>query len=139
MRIKWSTELESGVRSIDLQHEELIEMLNELSEGYAKACSGEVLDDVMQRLEGYIVFHFSTEEALMAGLPRTEKHIERHKQEHLNFVDKFNEMRHQSKHDGLAAMGNLIDFLHAWLYEHILKTDRQLGALLISQSAQLRD
>jgi hemerythrin len=35
-------------------------------------------------------------------------------------------------------MSELVSFLNSWLYEHILKTDRKLGALLNGQLAQPR-
>ena len=76
MRITWSTNLETGIRSIDLQHEELINMLNELDAAYSTGCDQAVLEDVLQRLGAYVVFHFGTEESLMASLPEATQHTE---------------------------------------------------------------
>lgn len=130
MRIRWSSDLETGIRAIDLQHEELIGMLNELDAAYSGGCEQSVLDDVLQRLGAYAVFHFGTEESLMATLPRSEEHAEEHLRQHRSFIEKLSQMRAQSSQDGPRTMGALIDFLNAWLYEHILKNDRKLGALL---------
>ena len=47
MRIRWSSDLETGVRAIDRQHEELIGMLNELDAAHADGCAQAVLDDVL--------------------------------------------------------------------------------------------
>ncbi|WP_428825328.1 bacteriohemerythrin [Azonexus sp. IMCC34842] len=136
MRITWGTALETGIRSIDLQHEELIGMLNELDEAHGSGKSQTVLDDVLQRLGTYVAFHFATEEALIANLPRSERHAEEHLRQHGNFIEQLTMMRAQAKQDGPQTMSHLIDFLNEWLYEHILKTDRKLAALLHGQTAK---
>lgn len=138
MRIRWSSDLETGIRAIDLQHEELIGMLNELDAAYADNCEQSVLDDVLQRLGSYVIFHFGTEESLMAGLPRHESHSEQHLREHAAFIETLSAMRAQARDHGPQTMGALIDYLNAWLYEHILKSDRNLGALLSQKDAQKR-
>lgn len=102
MRIRWSSDLETGVRAIDRQHEELIGMLNELDAAHAGGCPQSVLDDVLQRLGTYVIFHFGTEEALMAGLPHNEEHARQHRHEHAGFIEKLAGLRAQGADDGSA-------------------------------------
>ena len=135
MRIRWSSDLETGVRAIDRQHEELIGMLNELDAAHAGGCPQSVLDDVLQRLGTYVIFHFGTEEALMAGLPHNEAHARQHRHEHAGFIDKLASLRAQGADDGRQTMEALIDYLNEWLYQHILKSDRELAALLNRKQA----
>ena len=135
MRIRWSSDLETGVRAIDRQHEELIGMLNELDAAHAGGCPQSVLDDVLQRLGTYVIFHFGTEEALMAGLPHNEAHARQHRHEHAGFIDKLAGLRAQGADDGRQTMEALIDYLNEWLYQHILKSDRELAALLNRKQA----
>ncbi len=135
MRIRWSSDLETGVRAIDLQHEELIGMLNELDAAHANGCAQAVLDDVLQRLGTYVIFHFGTEEALMAGLSSQAEHARQHRQEHAAFVARLDEIRSQDHGDGQRTTEALIDYLNAWLYQHILKSDRELAALLTHKQA----
>ena len=135
MRIRWSSDLETGVRAIDRQHEELIGMLNELDAAHAGGCPQSVLDDVLQRLGTYVIFHFGTEEALMAGLPSQAEHARQHRQEHAAFVARLDEIRAQDHGDGQRTMEALIDYLNEWLYQHILKSDRELAALLNRKQA----
>jgi hemerythrin len=139
MRFVWSAELETGVRSIDLQHEELIGMLNELQDAHAAGSAQTVLHDVLRRLDAYIVFHFATEEALMADLPAHEAHADTHLQQHRLFIEQVSALRQQALSDGPQAMGQLVDYLTGWLYDHILKTDRKLAALLNARAAQQQD
>lgn len=135
MRIRWSSDLETGVRAIDRQHEELIGMLNELDAAHAGGCPQSVLDDVLQRLGTYVIFHFGTEEALMAGLPHNEAHARQHRHEHAGFIEKLAGLRAQGADDGRQTMEALIDYLNEWLYQHILKSDRELAALLNRKQA----
>jgi hemerythrin len=135
MRIRWSSDLETGVRAIDRQHEELIGMLNELDAAHAGGCPQSVLDDVLQRLGTYVIFHFGTEEALMAGLPHNEEHARQHRHEHAGFIDKLTGLRAQAVDNGRQTMEALIDYLNEWLYQHILKSDRELAALLNRKQA----
>lgn len=136
MGIVWSSALETGVRSIDLQHEELIGIINELDAARIAGSSQTLLDGVIQRLESYIIFHFRTEEAMMSGLRLAEKHASEHLQQHHNFVEQIAAIRAKVEGEYNGSMGELVDFLNTWLYEHILKTDRKLGALLNGQLAQ---
>ena len=135
MRIRWSSDLETGVRAIDRQHEELIGMLNELDAAHAGGCPQSVPDDVLQRLGTYVIFHFGTEEALMAGLPHNEEHARQHRHEHAGFIEKLAGLRAQGADNGRQTMETLIDYLNEWLYQHILKSDRELAALLNRKQA----
>ena len=135
MRIRWSSDQETGVRAIDRQHEELIGMLNELDAAHAGGCPQSVLDDVLQRLGTYVIFHFGTEEALMAGLPHNEEHARQHCHEHAGFIEKLAGLRAQGADNGRQTMEALIDYLNEWLYQHILKSDRELAALLNRKQA----
>lgn len=136
MRIVWSASLETGIRSIDLQHEELIDMLNELDAALDANRSQTMLDEILQRLGAYVTFHFGTEEAMIAGLRGADAHIEAHLQQHRSFVERIAAMREKAKSDGMQAMEELAVYLNEWLYEHILKTDRHLGALLTEQNSR---
>lgn len=138
MRINWGSQLETGVRAIDLQHEELIEILNDLDAACAGNGSGNptLLEDVLSRLNTYILFHFGTEEALMADLHQAASHVEAHMQQHRAFVAYIAGMRETAQQDGPAALVSLLTYLQEWLIQHILQTDRTLAGLLGGASAR---
>lgn len=130
MRIEWSRALETGYRTIDLQHEELVCMINELHDANPQQISRLSLDDMLQRLDGYIAFHFGTEESLMTKLPSCAEHIEAHIRQHRLFVDQVAKVRAEGGDDIALMMREIADFLSDWLYGHILKTDCQLALFL---------
>lgn len=132
MRINWGTQLETGVKAIDRQHEELIEILNNLDAAGAGQDDQLELDQVLSRLNTYILFHFGTEEALMADLERAAPHVDAHLQEHRAFVAYIAGMRQAAQQDGATALVSLLAYLQEWLLKHILQTDRALAGLLDS-------
>lgn len=139
MRIKWDQTLETGCRTIDLQHEQLVGMINELHDADPQLMSLLSLEDVLQRLDGYIAFHFGTEESLMAKLPSSDQHLDQHLAEHVRqhrlFVDEVAKLRAEGGENIVLMMHEIANFLSDWLYTHILKTDFQLAVYLNHQLA----
>jgi hemerythrin len=138
MRIEWNQSLETGCRTIDLQHEELVGMINELHDTSPALISQLWLDDILQRLDGYIAFHFGTEEHLMAKLPGRDEHASAHIRQHRLFVEQVSKVRAQGGEDFGQMMQDIANFLSDWLYQHILKTDCELARLLNSQTEKQR-
>ena len=54
---------------------------------------------------------------------------------HETQIDKLTGLRAQAVDNGRQTMEALIDYLNEWLYQHILKSDRELAALLNRKQA----
>lgn len=124
MPLIWNNTLATGVRQIDLQHQELIEMINELEWAHAAGREADALDDILPRLAAYVLFHFGTEEALMptaAAYPKAEEH----RRQHQEFADQVAALRNRPV--AAIELDPLIDYLKRWLIEHIMKTDQDLA------------
>ena len=121
MGLVWRAEMATGIRAVDLQHEELVAMINALAEAVAAAADPAALNALAQRLDAYIVFHFGTEENLMNTLPRDSEHVVVHRQQHRDFVAE------QARLRELGAFGDLLSYLENWIVAHIMKTDRALA------------
>ncbi|MDR2187823.1 MAG: bacteriohemerythrin [Azonexus sp.] len=134
MAIIWSAALETGHRQIDLQHQELVVLINELTDALEAGREFEALDDVLPRLSSYVLFHFGTEEMLMPGLPAGNTHAAAHCQAHRNFTDRVKALQESAAAGEKLEVGPLADFLKNWLTNHIMNTDRELVALLAHQS-----
>lgn len=129
MGLVWRAEMETGIRAIDLQHEELVTMINALSEAVATTADQGTLDALAQQLDAYIVFHFGTEDNLMNNLPRGSEHVAVHRQQHRDFVAELARLRQSGGYRELLA------YLENWIVAHIMKTDRGL-ALQLRQSGR---
>ena len=133
-KIEWDPAISMGVDTLDMQHRELIERINDLriaiSQGQARSETGRMISF----LEEYVKMHFSMEETLMKR--RKYREYVSHRQEHLNFLTMFLEMK--KKYEDLSSQGAGLSFfavdldrkLAEWLLEHITKVDKQFGDFL---------
>lgn len=127
MPLMWSRPLETGIREIDLQHQELLEIGNELERRARGGDPDEAVRTLLPRLGSYVLFHFGTEERLVADLPAATAHLAAHIAEHRAFTEKVAALREGSP--GANELLAFVDYLHAWLAGHIGHADQELAAL----------
>lgn len=128
--IEWSKVPKVDVDTIDSEHAQLVQLLNDLFDAMK---AGRGRDHVAQTLDGlskYTRTHFQHEERLMRihRYPEAEAHEDQHA-ELLAAIDGF---RSKLKDDGASftISLDLMDFLKSWLVEHIETSDAKLGAHL---------
>lgn len=122
-------DMKTGVASIDDEHLILVNMLNMANEQLTDGGDMQ-LDEIIRDLLSYALYHFDNEEELMLKNHYPEVLREKHFQEHRKFsaaVARFQQDISQGKP---VSGGALLDFLQAWLVNHILDTDKQLGEFL---------
>ncbi len=124
MSIIWNSTLETGHRTIDLQHQELVELINDATSAHAAGRDTVVLEEIMPRLASYVLFHFSTEETLMGGLPAA--HTLGHRMAHREFTGRVGAMKEAVARGEAPSLDPLLDYLRTWLVEHIMKTDQEM-------------
>lgn len=129
MPLTWNDALATGVRQIDLQHQELIELINALEAAHAAGRREDALKEELPKLNAYVLFHFGTEESLM---PVTNPdHVSAHRRQHAEFSGRIAALRQEPMES--IDLPELIAYLNRWLIEHIMKTDRELGKLIRAQ------
>lgn len=138
MPIRWNTTLETGIRQVDLQHQELIEMINELETAHLVGNDLIALEEILPRLKAYVLFHFNEEEMLAAGIAYGTAHIEQHLLEHRKFIDKIASIKFDQIEDVRCAVGDLVEFLQSWLVEHIMITDKEMATFYLAHQRQSR-
>ncbi len=129
MTITWTTELETGIRHIDLQHQELVDLINQATDALALGREQEMLEQILPKLAGYVVFHFGTEESLLANAGVLGSHAQHHRSAHHAFSARIQQFK-QTYADGSAnanALPELANYLQSWLVDHILITDKELA------------
>lgn len=130
--ILWTTAMDTGVRQIDLQHQELVSMINEMERAHASGQSSRALDEILPSLSAYALFHFGEEEVLLAQVAEGTAFAEHHLAEHRSFVDEIQRLiasrPSQSDHE-LTEVLTL--YLTDWLVLHISGTDRALARMLL--------
>ena len=126
--VTWSNKLAVGVRVIDEQHMRLIELINQLSDAMYSGRGQNMLNKVLTVLETYALYHFDTEEKLMA----THKYDESaaHKNGHELFTETVKRFRYKFDSGHVVVSTEILFFLREWIIAHIMKTDRELGLTL---------
>lgn len=133
MPLTWNLSLATGIRQIDLQHQELIDIINDLEAAHLAGRQEQALKEVLPQLAAYVLFHFGTEEAMMNRAPQCGGHAAHHLNEHRLFAEKIAAFR--ARPATPSELAELVAYLNAWLIEHIMKTDREMASLLPGQHA----
>lgn len=124
----WDARFETGLTTVDQQHEHLVEVVNQLGEMLA---AGNVLkeaelQEMFHQLAQYAHRHFADEEHLMAETGIDTRHLQMHALHHRQFVEQVVSMwnsRSSLAHPAETMHG----FLAAWLTVHILGEDQVMA------------
>jgi len=134
MFFSWKDEYSVGIDTIDLQHRVLINMINDLYLAIHENRSSEVVPSLLDRLQDYILEHFSTEKSMMeeADYPSLREHL----LEHDEMVDKVAELEAKHIRGRLASLGQVVVYLRSWLDNHICKTDKFMAQALLGKGVE---
>lgn len=128
MRAEFTENLITGNKTIDEQHKELIEKINQLLQAVETSQDKIVAVKTLNFLNDYVVFHFQEEEKLQeqAGYPGLEEHKKQH--EILkNTVADLTEMLEEEEGPSNAFVEQLNKKVIDWLYRHIEGFDRSVA------------
>lgn len=120
--IKWYENFETGYQRIDLQHKNLVRLINELFNTLSLSQPEKKLQQILNELYNYTVSHFSLEEAILREYGYKE--YDNHKKEHMLFITKVKEFRSKLLKNEAKINMDLLNFLKDWLLNHILKNDK---------------
>lgn len=134
--IVWNDDLVTGVAEIDEQHRILVNSINEANTRLTTNAQVEILDQITRDLLSYALYHFEMEEGLMQeyGYPESDlESSEAHKRQHREFSATVVAVRDGIKSGKLISREDLLTFLNGWLINHILNTDKKLGAYILAR------
>lgn len=130
-QLQWSDALSVGNETIDRQHRMLIGLLNEANECFRDGGDAVARWRVIADLESYTVYHFDTEEDLMESSGFADQHpteAKAHVDAHRAFAAEVRQLEATLKQGKPVDYQTLFTFLNNWLVNHVMGTDRQLGA-----------
>lgn len=118
---EWSSDFETGVASVDAQHQKLVDYVNRLHDGMMEGKANTGLSVILDGLVAYTANHFKHEEKIFdqIGYAQTEEHKNHHKK----LVDQVVEFQTKFKSGDATITMELMDFLKDWLMNHIMKED----------------
>ncbi|MFZ2162298.1 MAG: bacteriohemerythrin [Sideroxyarcus sp.] len=125
---KWSPEYSVNIKTIDNQHQELVNMLNQLFIAVSMHEGSKVIGVILGALRSYTRTHFSLEERLMQQANYAD--LEAHKLEHLKLIGQLDDLclRHLTEEKPIYF--EMLRFLKTWLKEHIKGLDTKYSTAL---------
>jgi|GEM_PF-1149475 len=127
----WNSSLATGVKIVDQQHKQLVDMINKLYTAMKNGQGKSVIQKLLDDLAAYTVKHFDMEERYFEqfGYKETAAHKKIHadlKATVMDFIDKF-------KSGKVDVSMELMNFLRDWLANHIQKTDMRYAKLFLDK------
>lgn len=140
--LTWKDSYRLGIPSVDHEHKELIDLINQLHDDLGKAPSQERVITFLEEINAKISAHFALEEKVMRGLGYDE--LEAHKAEHERLLDAIRDIMERYEADGYVDLeGELSAHLKEWFEQHFATRDARLHEYLeekgIDEEAFLRD
>jgi hemerythrin len=125
--VAWSDDFLIGNESVDMQHKELVNMINEF---HAGVLTGGVMARVyfikaIQCSVQYIKTHFTTEEELMQRGKYPS--FAEHKEQHESFIAEVNRQVRNIETEGNPDPTDFVKFLTEWVSHHIAVSDKKLA------------
>jgi len=126
--LAWNDSFSVKVKTLDGQHKNLFETVNELhtamTQGKAQAVTGAIL----KRLVRYTLDHFSWEEQAMEAAKYPG--LAAHRTVHVDLTRQVQDFMARYERGEGAVNIELLSFLSDWLTKHILQQDREYGPWL---------
>ncbi|MFK5892091.1 MAG: bacteriohemerythrin [Pseudomonadota bacterium] len=132
--IIWTNELSVGIKSIDEQHKNLINMINALNDALADGSANEIIHEIFDGLAVYTITHMNYEEKLLDQYGYTQS--AKHTTEHEILKERVAELQKKMDDGDFMIAIEVLSFLKDWLTEHILKTDMAYSEFLISKGVK---
>jgi hemerythrin len=125
---KWSPEYNVNIKTIDSQHQELVNMLNRLFIAVSMREGSKVIGVILRALRSYARTHFSLEERLMQQANYAD--LEAHKLEHLKLIGQLDDLCLRHLTEDKPIYFEMLRFLKTWLREHIKGVDTKYSTAL---------
>lgn len=121
--INWKDEYSVAIAEMDDQHKKLIVMINRLIADQKSLTDPETIAALLTEMTDYAQVHFRAEEYLMAEYGYEQK--SQHEKQHQEFMDTTMSFCAASHIGPNILSVALLEYLKAWLVDHILQEDMQ--------------
>ena len=126
--MRWGQHYQLGIKQVDLQHQQLVELINQLNMAFHAGDDRATLSAILSELVTFAAAHFQTEEDLM------EEHhyqgLDLHKAEHDALARQAAEFQRAFDAGSVELSESMLEFLSDWLRNHVIVADRRMGNYL---------
>ena len=129
--ITWRDEYNTNVEDIDVQHQRLVELVNNFHSSVEAGIDKNELTDLLVELDEFTRMHFTTEEKLMSkyNYPDFQSHFKEHKL----LLKYMADLVVAASNGKYPAFCTDYDVSTDWALVHILEFDKSLGEFLNSK------
>lgn len=133
MKLEWDDTFSIGNEKLDSQHKKWITLYNRLDSLMQQSSHEELVQakaEVLKEMSDYVDYHFDYEEEYMRSVnfPEIDKHWRMHK----DFRTKMYSVYRQHLDGNLVLNSEVMDMIHNWLIDHIIKQDVKIMHFLQS-------
>ena len=122
--LEWKPEYSLGIEEVDLEHREMIELINECHEELCGVTDSLAIEQFLGEIHNDISAHFALEEHIMRKAAYAE--YEAHKEDHENLLDEIRDLMDSFLDDPEAGAKLLQDKLGNWFGRHFATFDARL-------------
>lgn len=122
-KLEWNDKYSVGVTEIDLQHQKMFTVINNLIDVIQNTPTNESLIEIINSLVEYKKYHFATEEKYFKefNYEGATDHIGAHH----SFNEKLENIEKKYQDNPISMAYELIDFLEDWLIDHLQTKDQE--------------
>ncbi|RLA78660.1 MAG: GGDEF domain-containing protein, partial [Epsilonproteobacteria bacterium] len=129
----WNEHFNTGIKTIDEQHRNLVDIINRLAKHVALDSESVELNTIFDELIEYTVYHFQAEEEIWHKYLPDDTLDADHKIIHQQFVTKVLEFKaEQENKENSKLTKDILLYLAKWLASHILESDRYLAYVVLA-------
>ncbi|MAF47037.1 MAG: bacteriohemerythrin [Rhodospirillales bacterium] len=119
----WRDEYSVGVKELDVQHQIIIQFINELNDTERLRNAPDEVDRILDRLTEYVITHFALEEEYMERFDY--EGLEDHLEKHIHYIETIADLTQDQVDQKDKVYEELMGFLNQWWTNHILKADKK--------------
>ena len=129
----WNENFATGLEEVDVQHKQLVKLLNVLVSHLAFNADAPTLNRIFDELKEYTVVHFSTEERIWHEHFKTDPWEEWHKNAHGDFIAAVLEIKKKEAEMSMDdVIVEIVRFLTHWLALHIIESDKRMAKVVLA-------
>lgn len=128
----WKDEYSVKFPDIDMQHKQLIKLINDLHEAMLGGRGKEALTKIIDELIRYTKTHFAYEEGMLQR--RSYAGLAAHREEHRKLTQQVIDIQERFHKGSIAITMDVMSFLKNWLANHIMSSDQRYSRELAPKS-----
>ena len=126
--LEWKSEYSVGIASMDDEHREMIDLINDVYAKLGAAPDAATIEDCLESIFTTISMHFALEERIMREHGYAE--YEDHKDDHENLLDEIRDLMDEFVADSGKGAQLLEERLSSWFGNHFASFDARLHGKL---------